>query len=125
MRLFVYGTLKRGFTLNEHTIGGDNSCRYIGEGKIEGFDMYSNGSYPYIVPVEDKSHKVSGEIWEVNDSVMMTRLRGIECEYQETTVQVVTELGVEDCIAYVYMRDVRESWTKIESGIFPPYAKRI
>lgn len=118
MKLFVYGTLKRGFRLNEHTIGSDPSCKFIEVGKIKGFDMYSNGSYPYIVQVEDKDRVVHGEVWEINNAVMMTTLRGIECEYQETEVEVETEGGTETCIAYVYKRDIRDSWTKVEDGIF-------
>lgn len=115
MRLFVYGTLKRGYPLNAHTLGSDPSCKFIEEGTIDGYDMYSNGSYPYIV--EGKG-QVKGEVWEVNNSVMLTQLRSIEREYEETEVLVTTENGSETCLAYVYKNDVRDSWSKIESGEF-------
>ncbi len=118
MKLFVYGTLKTGYALNSHTLGSNKNCKKVSDGVIHGFDMYSNGSYPYIVEVEDKTHTVQGEVWEVNDSILMTELRSIEREYEETEVEVTVDGGKETCIAYVYKRDVRESWSKIESGIF-------
>lgn len=118
MRLFVYGTLKSGYALNQHTLGSSPGCKKICDGLINGFEMYSNGLYPYIVEVSDKTKCVHGEIWEVNSAIMMTELRSIEREYEETEVEVLTDEGVETCIAYVYKNDVRESWDKIESGIF-------
>lgn len=118
MKLFVYGTLKTGYPLNQYTLGSNSNCKKVSDGVIHGFDMYSNGSYPYIVQVEDKTHTVTGEVWEVNDSILMTELRSIEREYEETEVDVTVDGGVETYIAYVYKRDVRESWSKIESGIF-------
>lgn len=118
MKLFVYGTLKTGYPLNDHTLGSNENCKKVSDGVIHGFDMYSNGYYPYIVEVEDKTHTVTGEVWEVNDSILMTELRSIEREYEETEVEVTVDGGVETCIAYVYKRDVRDSWSKIESGIF-------
>lgn len=118
MKLFVYGTLKTGYPLNDNTLGSNENCKKVSDGVIHGFDMYSNGFYPYIVETDDKTHTVTGEVWEVNDSILMTELRSIEREYEETEVEVEVDGGVETCIAYVYKREVRESWHKIESGIF-------
>ncbi len=116
--IFVYGTLKTGYGLNKHTIGSSDLCRKICDGKILGFEMYSNGSYPYILPVEDVTKEIQGEVWKVNSDEMMDTLRGIEGEYQETKVQVTTPEGNMECIAYVYMGEPRQYWSKIESGIF-------
>ena len=118
MKLFVYGTLKTGYAFNSHTLGSNKNSKKVSDGVIHGFDMYSNGSYPYIVEVEDKTHTVTGEVWEVNDSILMTELRSIEREYEETEVEVLTDEGVETCIVYVYKNDIRGSWSKIEDGIF-------
>lgn len=118
MRIFVYGTLKEGYGLNSYLLASNNNCKKISDGVIHGFDMYTNGFYPYIVEVDDKTHTVTGEVWEINDSILMTELRLIEREYDETEVEVEIDGGVETCLAFVYKRDVRESWSKIESGIF-------
>lgn len=124
MRLFVYGTLKTGYPLNQHTLGSNPNSKKISDGTIHGFEMYSNGFYPYIVKVptsqklEDNTKTVKGEVWEVNDSILMTELRSIEREYDETPVMVTTDGGQEECIAYVYNGEIRASWNKIESGVF-------
>lgn len=118
MKLFVYGTLKTGYALNSHTLGANKNSKKVSDGVIHGFDMYSNGSYPYIVEVDDKTHTVKGEVWEVNDSILMTQLRSIEREYDETEVDVTVDGGTEVCIAYVYKGDVRDSWSRILSGVF-------
>lgn len=116
MKLFVYGTLKEGNRLN-YLLSSD-SCKKICDGTLKGFDMYTNGYYPYIVPVEDLTRTVTGEVWEVNSEPIMSDLRSIEREYEETEVDVYTEGGKERCLAYVYKNDIRDSWDKIENGTF-------
>lgn len=112
MKLFVYGTLKRGQRLNQY-LGNSN---FIETGIARNFSLYTNGSYPYML--EDQGGVVHGEIFEVNNAVVMTQLRSIEREYSEEIIQVETVDGIEDCYAYVYMGDIREYWTKIDNGNF-------
>lgn len=117
MRIFVYGTLKSGHNLNKFTIGSDNSSKKICDGYILGYDMYTNGFYPYIIK-SDTTNKVTGEVWEINDSVVMSELRLIERQYEEREVNVITEDGNENCIAFVYENSISPSWNKVEDGIF-------
>ena len=61
-RVFVYGTLRKGWGLNRYIqhYGGD----LIATTKLEGFKMFSLGPYPAINPSESKEDYVVGEIYE-------------------------------------------------------------
>ena len=58
--IFVYGTLMRG--RRNHGLIGD--CEYLGQGEIRSYAMYDLGSYPGIVPADDR-HTVLGEMYRV------------------------------------------------------------
>lgn len=59
--LFVYGTLKKGFCNN--SVMGDSE--FVCEGTLSGFEMYSLGGFPAIVPSESLHCTVHGELWRV------------------------------------------------------------
>ncbi len=96
--LFVYGTLKRGFPLHHHI----NGSRFIGEGILEGYVMYSLGSYPGILPQEGAV--VKGELYET-DARALSRIDRIEEEgslYKRDLVPARLRDGiVKRCWVYV------------------------
>lgn len=70
--LFVYGTLKQGFGNNRvMRASKDADGKAIGdsvflcEASLPGYEMYSLGGFPAIVPTEDKNSVVIGELWRV------------------------------------------------------------
>jgi len=67
-KVFVYGTLKRGHYNHRLLVDSD----YVGDGSIEGFDIYDLGCYPGVV---QGTRTVHGEVFSVTDDV----LRHLDC----------------------------------------------
>ena len=108
MKLFVYGTLKRGFG-NHAVLRG---AEFIGKASLQGFEMYSLGGFPGIIPVTGFSW-VEGELYEVSDFLHLDRLEGYNPEtkrgmYLREEVSVVPENSEEPvaCEVYVWNREV-------------------
>ena len=98
MKVFVYGTLKRGFSANSMLQG----ARYLGEGVIEGYDMYDLGSFPAIIEGEGK---VRGEVYEVDKGTLnlLDFYEGVPNLYVRKKVKVKMENGkIEDAYAYIF-----------------------
>lgn len=65
MRIFVYGTLKRG--LSNH--GWISDQQFISEACTAPiYRMYDCGGFPGMVPVEQNGLSILGEIWEVDEA---------------------------------------------------------
>lgn len=120
-KLFVYGTLKKGFC-NHHVLG---SARFIQQDELLGFDMHHLGGFPAIVPASERDIElygidtVKGELYEINDKDlrMVDRLEGYRegCSdsfYERTTV--LLESG-EQALVYYHKRSDRPL---IEDGIW-------
>src|SRR5207253_10842937 len=63
-RLFVYGTLRRGFAL--HPLLRKLAVRYVGRGKIQGH-LYDLGRFPGAVPSSSPQNKITGEVYELSN----------------------------------------------------------
>ncbi len=61
-RLFVYGTLRKGFPL--HSLLRKLSVRYMGKGKIQGH-LYSLGEFPGAVQSSSSNEEIVGEVYEL------------------------------------------------------------
>lgn len=73
-RLFVYGTLKRGYCRHGALAKG----RFLGTARTaEAYRLVNLGSYPGLVPAEENGVTIEGEIWEV-DLTMLQVLDDIE-----------------------------------------------
>jgi len=110
MKLFVYGTLKKGFRLNRYLDG-----ELVAEGVLENYDMYTNanGYYPIITK---GSGKVFGEIWEVTNKNFQT-LDLIESEYDKVSEKIKTNDAEIECV--VYTQSTKPcGCTQIDDGIF-------
>lgn len=64
--IFVYGSLRQGL-YNFPIIEQSTASKFIAYGILEGYRMYSLGSYPAIH--EHEGMRIYGEIWKVNDRV--------------------------------------------------------
>lgn len=65
IRVFVYGTLKKGFC-NHRLLEG---CTLLGEAEssFHGYQMFDNGAYPCLI---EGSEKVKGEMYVVSQDVL-------------------------------------------------------
>ncbi len=63
-KLFVYGTLRRGFAL--HSRLAKLEARYLGRGRIAG-NLYNLGEYPGAVPSRSRGKAIEGEVYELQD----------------------------------------------------------
>ena len=113
-KLFVYGTLKEGGKWH-HIL--ENS-KFVGDGKLSGFEMYvlKDGFMPMIK--ESPGDVVYGEIYEVNDSTL-DRIRLLERQYKEMSVNVVIDGVSLKCYAYTYSDYLSHyEWIRVSDGKF-------
>jgi gamma-glutamylcyclotransferase (GGCT)/AIG2-like uncharacterized protein YtfP len=62
-KLFVYGTLRRGFPLHKHLHGG--TAQFLGRGKMRG-RLYDLGDFPGALP--SPTNEIEGELYELTDA---------------------------------------------------------
>jgi gamma-glutamylcyclotransferase (GGCT)/AIG2-like uncharacterized protein YtfP len=63
-KVFVYGTLRRGYALHEHLDEG--TSRFLGRGRIRG-ELYDLGEYPGAIPGEAPGQEITGELYQLDD----------------------------------------------------------
>lgn len=98
-KLFVYGTLKRGYELHR-VISGQIDSQFLGEKTIDDYTLYDIGCP---IAIKEKGSQVNGEIWLVNKRVYK-RIRNIElgAGYKE-----IMEYGL---IFYIYPKECLNSF---------------
>src|SRR4051794_9032822 len=106
MKVFAFGTLKRGFPLH-HGLAG---ARFLGEYRtIERFPMLIAGPWyaPMIFNEPGVGHWVCGELYEVDDACL-SRLDEMESVGLpgnfRVAIEVVRPHGGAPCTAFVYMK---------------------
>ncbi len=119
-RVFVYGTLRRGFVNNAATVAFRAGASFVAEGRLPGA-LYSTGWYPALV--EDGSGaEVRGEVWELATPGLMHVLDDYEGlfeegppEYRRLRRAVRTDAGPVEAWTYVYLHPV-DPLQRIRSG---------
>ena len=115
IRLFVYGTLQKGFFLNSYLRRFD----YVGDFSLKGFKMYCNGYYPMIIKGSEEDI-VKGELYECSPEVwgsVKGCLDQIEGSYFRRLVNVFKGKKVFKAYVYVWKYAVR-GLQEIKSGDF-------
>lgn len=105
-RMFVYGTLKRGFP-NHGLLDG---AQFVGEATtIHRYPMIVQGTHfsPVMIPEEEQGHRIRGEVWDVDDE-RLAALDHLESTHLPTgyirkRIRVVLEGGT-SCDAWVYFK---------------------
>jgi gamma-glutamylcyclotransferase (GGCT)/AIG2-like uncharacterized protein YtfP len=102
MKLFVYGTLKRGFCRHPALEG----QAYVGETCTKmGYRMYNVGDYPALVS-DAEGGQIAGEIWQVSD-VCLAQLDEIEGNwFRRETVRLEQPFQDEHVQAYFFQQPV-------------------
>ena len=95
MRIFVYGSLRRGF--GNHSLLHD--AKFIGDGWVPGFTMYSLGAYPMCT---DGVGAVFAEAYEIDDKILsrLDALEGYPAFYNRK--QVMAEISYPDSPSYLH-----------------------
>ncbi|WP_124111399.1 gamma-glutamylcyclotransferase [Palleronia sp. THAF1] len=109
-RVFVYGTLRRGFINNDATLAFREGASFIAEGTLPG-GLYSVGWYPALI--EGEEGRVHGEVWKITQPGIMHILDDYEGlfddgppEYQRARRMVETAQGRIEAWAYIYLYEV-------------------
>ena len=96
MRLFVYGTLMKGFP--NHGYIRDAGGGFISDGVTEArFDMISLGGFPGMVYGECR---VRGEIWNISGLEAIDQLEGFPDFYDRSVISIFTLKGKLGAWAY-------------------------
>ena len=111
-RVFVYGTLRRGFVNNDATLAFRQGATFLNAGRLPGA-LYSVGWYPALI--EGRPGQVHGEIWELSSPGLMHLLDEYEGlfddgppEYRREIRYVETDAGKVEAWAYIYAHPVDE-----------------
>jgi len=118
-KLFVYGTLKKGF--NNHRI--IEGSKYLGMHWLNNYGIFDLGFYPGIRPRQ--GGVVYGELYEIDDELFprLDRLEGTPYLYTRETEFFHRDDKDNPCCSgyvYVYASDTSEDW--IEDGSWPEKA---
>jgi len=113
MILFVYGTLKKGFSLHSYL----KDSIFLGKGYINGYDMFLISWYPGIVKGKGK---VFGEVYKINERTLK-EIDKIEDGYERVKEKVYLENGKSlEAFVYIY-RGKTDNLPSIKSGIFKQF----
>lgn len=115
-KVFVYGTLKRGFSRSTALVG----QTFIGPARTTAdYRIFDCGSYPGLVEVTD-GLCIKGELWEVDAACLadLDDIEGVSLNlYHRARVRLEAPDDMQDVEAYFYkrnvagLRDCGTSWT--------------
>lgn len=125
-RVFVYGTLKRGFPNHPYMSG----ATFIGEARTrDAYPLVVGGTWftPYLIPERGSGHPVKGELWEVPEA-MMPALDELESThlpngYRRELIPIETLGDGASVEAWAYFRK-REHIAVIHTGNLDDYQDR-
>jgi gamma-glutamylcyclotransferase (GGCT)/AIG2-like uncharacterized protein YtfP len=84
MRLFVYGTLMRGYGLNHYL----TDCAYLGRAVTDKSFVLLDSGFPVMVPLGCGKVRVEGEVYDVESRRLIERLDNIESAYNRAKIDV-------------------------------------
>ena len=117
VKLFVYGTLKKG-QCREYLLEGST---FLGDVKTEPkYSLYDGGQYPMLK--EGGKTAVKGELWEIPTSLIPTlnRIEGVEFNlYKKTSISID---GFTDVIGYTYQQST--SFYRKCGNQWPPISEK-
>lgn len=105
MRIFVYGTLKRGYRLHHHLAG----QTFVGEARtVPAYRLFRIDWFPALVDARE-GQAIEGEVWEV-DAAGLIELDDVEEVhdglYERRRIHLQPPFDTETVEAYFYLRDV-------------------
>lgn len=120
MKLFVYGTLQKGFWNNRLL----QKSKFLGRGSTSpNFTLISLGGFPGLL--DHGGTKVTGEVWEVDDETLTAcdQLEGHPNWYRRTPVTLEDGTEVE---TYIYLKPSKEEAGRVViSGDWKAHTGRV
>lgn len=105
VRLFVYGTLKRGHCRSDVLAG----QRFLGLARTAArYRLFDCGDYPGLVESPDDGVAVEGEVWEVDDACLtvLDEIEGVAVKlYERCLITLQPPHAADEVHAYFYRRD--------------------
>lgn len=101
MKLFVYGTLKKGCS-NYRVMEMYKNATYLTIAFLDGYKLYTVGHIPFIAPSDSAGDFVQGEVYEI-DAAFKQELDAMEQGYKLTRVKCHK---IEDLYCYMPEFDV-------------------
>lgn len=113
IKLFVYGTLKKGHGNN--SILKTSNGIIIGKGHIKGFKIYSLGPFPALNKTNSDNDIVHGELYEIENLELTDMLEGYPYMYNRilTKCFLSEDTAIPNCWVYVYNQDLSEKLSPI------------
>jgi gamma-glutamylcyclotransferase (GGCT)/AIG2-like uncharacterized protein YtfP len=98
MKIFVYGTLKRGFGLHRYLA----ECPFLGRAQTVEPHVLLDSGFPVMTPLGCGAVTVEGEVYEVESPALVDRLDRIEGAYDRELIEVRYEDdAVQEVWAYI------------------------
>ena len=101
MKLFIYGTLKRGHS----RAGAMEGQRFLGDARTASkYRMFDSGEYPGLVEADD-GVSIKGELWEVDQACLdvLDELEGTSINlFRRATVELQPPHENDQTLAYFY-----------------------
>ena len=102
-KLFIYGTLKRGFCREKFLAG----QQFLGKVRTAaGYRLINLGSYPGLIEADDGG-RIEGELWEV-DAVCLAQLdvvEGVPTLYRRMPMRL-EDAGQDEVLTYFYQQSI-------------------
>jgi gamma-glutamylcyclotransferase (GGCT)/AIG2-like uncharacterized protein YtfP len=115
--LFVYGTLRRGFS---HPLAQRlaQTAEYMGEASVQSQLYWVTEDYPGMVPSKEEAHSVVGDLYSLSDPSLLEVLDQYEgAAYERRRLPVNSGMGPAAAWVYVYQGAITPE-LKIEGGDF-------
>jgi len=116
MKVFVYGSLKRGYP-NHRYLEGNNS-EFLGESTLVGHRLYHVSFFPGLVESEDPREIVHGETYDVSQVTLsvLDQLEGEGYLYKRQLITVLLDNVPVEAYAYLWLPRIPEDIEKVENN---------
>jgi gamma-glutamylcyclotransferase (GGCT)/AIG2-like uncharacterized protein YtfP len=127
-RIAVYGTLRKGYGLNEYV--SEQFAEYEGIAKISGFKMFSFDksywSYPVVTPSDNMSDKIEVELYKFHDNVSGVASAEIVDDIELGAAYYIdnVEINGKKYDIYLQPESIGEHMHRIHSGDFNEFSER-
>jgi len=106
-KVFVYGTLRKGYGNHNACLAGAPNLKFMGKGKTVGTFNMRSGGFPFVSQElnDGNDSTIVGELYEVEESTLLGPLDGLE-GHPDFYTRKMTQIVLDDS----EHGDVEEAW---------------